>query len=452
MKREQHIFLKTVAKIAVPVTLQALLQSSFSVVDQVMTGQLGSTSIAGIGLSSKFASIYSVLVAAIATVAGIMISQYIGKKQEKEINRSFFVNLLVALLFAFIFTCVSMIIPQQIMSIYSKDIETQHVAAGYLQIVSLTFLPMAIASILSTLLRCIEAAALPLYAGICAAVVNTGLNYVLIFGKFGFPALGVTGAAIATVFSQVVNCGLIFIFLILHLKKTGWKMKFVMNMNRKAMLQYMGMLLPILVCEFLWSLGENVYAGIYGHIGTEACAAMTLTTPIQVLMIGALSGVAQATGVIMGKTLGSREYEKAYVEAKKLMWYGLFGAILLSVLLIFFGKYYVSIYKVEEVVKITARQILFAFALVSPVKVLNMILGGGIIRSGGKTNYVMVIDFIGTWCFGVPLGFLTAFIFSLPIPYVYFILSLEECVRLGISLVVFRKKKWMVCIEGGESS
>ena len=107
----------------------------------------------------------------------------------------------------------------------------------------------------------------------------------------------------------------------------------------------------------------------------------------------------------------------------------------------------VKIYQVDETVKLLTRQILIAYAVVAPFKVLNMIVGGGIIRSGGKTKYVMIIDMIGTWGFGVPLGLLSAFVLKFSIPYVYFILSLEECVRFGISMVVFRRKKWMNSLE-----
>ena len=208
-------------------------------------------------------------------------------------------------------------------------------------------------------------------------------------------------------------------------------------------MQYLGILAPILVCEFMWSLGENVYAAIYGNIGTDACAAMTMTGPIQGLMIGALSGLAQAAGILIGKSLGNEEYDKAYKDSKRLMWYGLAGSLVLSVALVLLGQFYVRIYNVEPQVRTMAYQLLVVFAIVSPVKVQNMILGGGIIRSGGKTKYVMYIDFIGTWLFGVPLGLLAAFVWKLSIPWVYLILSLEEIVRLVISLVLFRKKIWM---------
>ena len=217
--------------------------------------------------------------------------------------------------------------------------------------------------------------------------------------------------------------------------------------NRLNVKQYAAMLFPILVCEVVWSLGENVYAAIYGHMGTESTAAMTLINPIQGLMIGALCGLSQAAGVIIGKRLGNKEYEEAYQASKKLILYGAVSAMVLSVVIILTRSSYVQIYQVEPYVKQLTSQILLAYALVAPFKVLNMIMGSGIIRSGGETKYVMVIDMIGTWVFGVPLGLLSAFVFKLSIPYVYFILSLEEGIRFGISLLVFRRKKWMKSLE-----
>ena len=170
---------------------------------------------------------------------------------------------------------------------------------------------------------------------------------------------------------------------------------------------------------------------------------MTLINSIQGLMMGALCGLSQAAGVIIGKKLGNREYDEAYTAAKKMILYGFVSSAVLSLVIVTTRTAYVEIYQVEDSVKALTAQILTAYALVAPFKVQNMILGGGIIRSGGKTKYVMLIDMIGTWGFGVPLGLLSAFVLKLSIPYVYFILSLEECVRFGISVAVLRKKKWM---------
>ena len=446
MKTKDHFF-KAVCTLAIPVALQSMLQSSFSMVDQIMIGQLGEINVAGVGLAGKFASIYSVVISAIGAVAGIMIAQYLGQKNRSEVRRSFFTNLLLGAGIAGMFMVICTLFPNQIMGAYTRDVQTRQAAAEYLMLISGTFVPMAGATLLSTLFRCLEKPRLPLYASILSALLNTSLNYIMIFGKLGISPMGVRGAAFATVISQCAN----FLLMLLMLSKNGFLLKSnegeptaTLRMNWG---QYWSMLLPLLVCEVVWSLGENVYATIYGHMSTDASAAMTLTNPIQGLVIGALCGLSQAARVIIGTHLGSGENEEAYWSAKKLMLYGAIGSALLSVIVMIASKAYVGIYQVDNAVKTMTMQILFAYAIVVPFKVLNMILGGGIIRSGGRTKYVMFIDMVGTWCFGVPLGLLSAFVWKLSIPYVYFLLSLEECIRFGISLIVFRRRKWMNQLE-----
>ena len=183
------------------------------------------------------------------------------------------------------------------------------------------------------------------------------------------------------------------------------------------------------------------------NIGTDPCAAMTMTIPVQTIVIGALNGLSQAASILIGKSLGAKKYQQAYAESKKLLLYGFAASLLLSLLLMAVSPFYVKIYNVESGVQKITKSLLTAFAVIAPVKVLNMILGGGIIRSGGKTRYIMWVDIIGTWVFGVPLGLLSAFVWRLPIAYVYFLLSLEECVRLGITFILFRKKTWMESIR-----
>lgn len=439
----QNSFFKNMWSIALPVTLQALLQSSFSMIDQVMIGQLGEVSIAGIGLGGKFASMYSVVLGAIAAAAGIMIAQYVGQENDRQLQKGFSVNLLAAVLLAAVFTALGMGMPEGLMGLYTTDVATIGCAAEYLRIYAAAFLPMAGISLLSVLLRCLDAATLPLVVSFAAVGCNTGLNYLLIFGKCGFPALGVKGAAIASVTSQVAALLLLVVFFWRILKIKGRKLHFDICMDQVHRRQYAGILFPILVCEFLWSLGENIYAGIYGHMGTDACAAMTMTGCVQGLVMGALRGVAQAAGIMIGKQLGNSDEEGAYRDAKRFMGCGVAGSLVLSTALVLLAPAYVRIYQVEPQVSVLTRQILIAFAVIAPVKVQNMILGGGIIRSGGKTKYDMAVGFIGTWLFGVPLGLLAAFVWKLSIPWVYFILSLEEVVRLLLSLILFRRKIWM---------
>lgn len=431
MKRS---FFYSVCTLAIPVTLQSMLQSSFGIIDQIMIGQLSSIHVASVGLACKFTSIFSVLISAIGVVCGIMMAQYIGQNKEIEVKKSYFFNFGICLCLAAFFMILCLGFSTTLMRFYIQDIDTIQIASQYLRIVSFSFLPLAFVTLSSVFLRCIEKAKLPLYASLFSALLNTTLNYFFIFHLNA----SVAGAAFASVLSQWINA----IFLIICLKNESlFKLKIQsFDFDWK---QYIWMLLPVLICETLWALGENVYAAIYGHISIQASAAMTLTNPIQGLMIGALCGLSQAASILIGKELGKKDFDRAYWISKKLLQYGIIGSIFLSFVIFLTRNKYVQIYQVDALTKSLTTQILVAYALIAPVKVENMILGSGVLRSGGKTKYVMVIDMIGTWGFGVPLGYLACFIFHLSIPYVYFILSLEEIVRFLLSLLIFKQKKWM---------
>ncbi len=441
-------FRREVMKIAIPVALQSLLQSSFSVVDQIMTGQLGEAAIAGIGLAGKFSSIYSVLISAIAAVAGIMISQYIGKKDEKEVGRSYYLNLALSFGVTAIFCALCVLLPKQVMGLYTQDSATRDHAAEYLQIIAIGFPAMMANILLGTLLRCRDRSMIPMYATLFYAALDTALNYLLIFGKLGFPELGVAGAAWATTIAEYVGFAAMLIGYLVTARQRGERLYWGLGLSKNGWAQYVKILAPILVCEFFWSLGENVYAAIYGHIGTDDCAAMTLISPMVVLFMGTMSGISQAAGILTGKRLGANDFGAAYSDSKKLLRYALWGSLCLSALMIGLGWLYVKIFRVSADVQALGYQLLIIFAIYAPAKVLNMTLGGGILRSGGKTQYSMITDLIGTWGFGVPLGLLTAFVLGWPITAVYAALTFEECIRLAMVLYIFRSKKWMEQIQG----
>ncbi|MBD5545573.1 MAG: MATE family efflux transporter [Lachnospiraceae bacterium] len=443
MEEQKSFQYQELFQIALPITVQCIFQSSYNFIDQIMVGQLGTVSIAGSGLSAKFCGLCSVTVSAVAAVASILIAQYYGGDKKKGVNTSFFANLYLALMVVLLFMIPSFLIPETIMGLYTKDINACMAAAGYLRIISLSFLPMTITTLCSALFRTIQESRIPLYGSICSMGLNIIGNYFLIFGIGIFPRLELKGAAIATLSARFVEALLMLFFLVRKNKEKGLSLNPVITWKKEDIKKIFLMVIPILVNEFLWSLGENIYAVIYGRLGTREMAAMTLTGPLQGLFVGLFSGVSSAAIVMVGTRLGKNEYEEAYKTSKILMKIGFWGSVLLGILLSLLAPLYVQIFKVEKEVKEITIYILFAFSAVLFAKVCNMILGGGVIRSGGKTNIILVIDLIGTWVFGVPLGLLTAFVFHLPVYLVYFILSLEEVIRLLISMAIFKKRIWM---------
>lgn len=283
-------FMKSLCKIAIPVTLQSMLQASFSIIDQIMIGQLGETNISAVGLCGNYSLIFSVVIGAVSTVAGILIAQFVGADDDKEAWCSFDISLICGIIISALFLFASEIFPTQILRLYTNDIRIINTGAVYFQIVAFSYIPMAISTVLSAWLRCKEHATIPFLASLGAVAANTGLNYVLIFGKLGFMPMGIKGAAIATLVSQLLNLLFIFIGFVVCIRKNGDKPILSLHFRKITLRDYFIMIMPILVSEFLWSLGQNVESAVYGHLSTANLAAYTLTCPIQGLIVGALSG------------------------------------------------------------------------------------------------------------------------------------------------------------------
>ena len=284
---KKDTFFKSAFKIAIPVALQAMLQSSFSMVDQLMVGQLGKEAIAAVEIGSKPGFVFAFVSGAVATVTGIMVSQYMGKEDEEKINVSMSVNMCVMMLIAVMTALACFFAPYGMAGIFTEDKAVAAISASYISIVAFIYPLSGIATILAVHIRCRDHSEYPLYVSAAASVVNTVLNYVLIFGNFGAPKLEVKGAAIASLFSQVVNLALMIFF---YVKTCSFK--FDLRMNKEEIGQYVVMLLPVVFNEFLWTVGQNVNTYIYGHMGTDELAGMSITGPIQGLIIGALSGLA----------------------------------------------------------------------------------------------------------------------------------------------------------------
>ncbi len=436
-------FKKKLFEIALPVTVQCLMQSSLSLIDQIMIGSLGSECIAGIGLAGKFTSLFSVTVAAIVTAAGILISQYFGAKNERGVRDSFYLPFYLSLILVVIFSLLSVLLPNQVMSLYANDKNTVAKATSYLIFRTPGYLASVITMFISTLLRNMNRAKLPAVAGIVAIITNTVMNWLLIYGIFIFPRLEEVGAALATVISQVVEMLIVLTLFIREKRNKNLFLKPTIHFSKEFYKNAFSILTPILIGEFLWSLGENVYAVIYGHLGTEACAAMTLMYPIQGIAIGALCGVSSAAGIIVGNSLGANENEKAYSQAVEFVKLTVFAGIIIGVIVCAISPLYVKLFNVEPETRVITIKILIAFAIVFTAKVFNMVVGGGVLQSGGQTKFMTLVNIIGPWAFGVPMGFLSAYCLKLPIWWVYLILSLEEYVRLIISVWLLKSRRWM---------
>lgn len=436
-------YFREMMEIGLPVTLQCIFQASYGLVDQLMVGRLGTVSIAGSGLGAKFSGLAMVTVSSVAAVASILVAQYHGAGEEEGKSRSFFYCLYIGLLVMLLFLLPSVLVPEKIMGIYSTDLETVALAGKYLRIVGVSFLPMTVTLMVSAYLRSSGRSKPPMYAGLLSMGVNVFLNYIFIFGKIGMPVMGLMGAGYGTLAARSVECAVLVAVMVYYKRRGVVYLVLPGSLDMGFLGKISVIVLPILLNEFSWSIGENIYAAVYGRMGTAALAATTLLNPLMGMFIGMFQGVSSAAGVMVGKRLGRNEREEARKVSKYLMKVGFAGSVAVAALLFVLAGQYVRLFDIEPEVAGLAQYLVYALALVIFAKILNMILAGGILRSGGNTKYTFAIDCIGTWMFGVPLAYLGAFVWKLPVYWVYFILSQEEVVRLLIAGCVFGREGWM---------
>lgn len=425
-------FFRTVLKIAVPAALQSMAVSCFSIADQIMIGQSGETVIAGVGFGAKFVSLALAILSGAAAGAGILCAQYEGQNNRQAMIESFSQIFLFSMAISALFILLSLTASVPVMGLYSPDPDAVAAASRYLTIYVWTLPFSSVTTLYAVLLRCCGYPSHPLYASLAGIVANTALNALFIFGLGGQEV----GAAWASLFSHALMAGLTWKMVRKHLPWVH------LHFSKSHLGMISRILLPLLICEGLWSLGENVYAMVYGHTSTVQSAAMTMTIPLQSLLMGILGGFSQAAGILIGQRLGKGHYENAWNDSLSLIRYSFFASLLFATLLVLLSPLYVSLFSVDGNVRQMTLQLIAAFALMSIVKVQNMVIAGGILRSGARTSIVMAIDLIGTWGFGVPLAFF-ALHQGFSILWIYLILSSEEVVRLLISLAVLVSRKWM---------
>lgn len=445
-KLNRQNYFKVMLAIALPISLTVLFQSSLGVIDQIMVGRLGEIAVSGVGLGGKIPTIFFFTSGAIVATSSILIAQFYGKLDRANISRAFALCFKWSLLLATVFFAISFFFAESILTIYTPDPAVREAGATYLRIVSIGFLPGIASGMIGTLFRSLGKVKLPTLASLFGVIGNTFMNYVLIFGKLGFPAMGVEGAAIATTITRFIELAILGGAFLWQQAKSPTPFDFRLSIDKPLRTTALKIMTPLFFSELLWSLGDNVYGIIYGHIGTAEMAAMVLIGPVIMLTIGFMAGFNQAGSVMVGNRLGAKEPDFALFLGKRVWLTGMFGSILFGLVVIAFAQIYPELYAVEPSTKATITTLLIVYAAVLWIKVSNMILGG-VLKSGGITKYGFYMDLLGTWIIGVPLGLLAAFVFNWPIHLVYLTIAFEELVRLGIGIWLLQSKKWIKEIQ-----
>ncbi len=445
---EDRKFIRKVIAIAIPVAIQALLNTTLNLVDNVMIGALGESSIAAVGLANKVFFVFTLLLFGIVSGSSILTAQYWGKRDIKNIRRVLGFSLIIGLVGAILFMLAGLFIPKLVMRIFTPSEGTISIGASYLAIVSLSYPLTAITNCYISLLRATNKVKAPVFISIIAILVNVVLNYTLIYGKFGAPRLGVQGAAIATVVARVVEC--ISILSVVYMSKgpAAAKIKELVSFDKDFIKKYWITVSPVIANEFIWGLGVTMYSLVYGRMGDEAVASITITQNVEQICVVLFQGLSSATAVILGNELGANKLKEAEKHAKSFFIIQLMLTVIMGIVCVLIRRPLINLFSVDNNVASDITKCLTVFICYLPFKMFNLVNIVGVLRSGGDTKAALILDMTGVWCVGIPFAFLGGIVLGLPIYYVYAMITIEEVYKFILGFKRYKQKKWLKNIVG----
>lgn len=435
-------FLKTIFRTAFPIAMQFFLGSAVNLIDVVMIGSLGDNAVAASGGANQIFFLLNLMLFGINSGASVFLSQFWGTRDLKNVRRTMGMMYLLGAAAVTLFTVGSLAAPRLLVSLYVHEEPALTMSASYLRIVGISYPVTAVSMILSMVCRCTGDVSLPTRASLLSIGLNVVGNSLLIFGLCGFPALGLEGAAIATVIARTAEC----LFLVIAVYKNnlpgGAKLREMFAFDRDFVTNYIKTAWPVLLNEVLWSVGTSLYSVAYGLLGTEALAAVQIAnTAIQLLFVFT-RGLSNACGIFVGRTVGAGDREQAID-------YGYRFAILLPVtglvtglVMIAIHPLFLALYQVSAQTLSMAKTLLILQALLLTVKADSMALVVGIFRAGGDTLFACLLDTGTVWLAGVPLAFLGVWL-GAPLWAVALLVSCDDIAKVAIGFVHLFREKWV---------
>ncbi|MBR1993038.1 MAG: MATE family efflux transporter [Firmicutes bacterium] len=434
---------RMMGKVALPIAAQSLIGSSLSLIDNLMVGSLGELELNAVGVSVQLFFINWMLLFGFTSGTATFISQFYGVGDMKSIKKTTGFGLTVAGGIGLMFFLVGMVFPEYVLRVFTKFPEVIELGVVYIRTGAPCFLFLAITQPFTVALRATQQTKLPLYASVTALVLNTFLNYVFIFGKFGAPALGVQGAALATSIARLVEMSIILFIVFGRKNVVAGKPSEYFSYGKDLAMRIVRNALPTTINETMWGLGTSLYVAAFARIGITAGAAIQACNTISNMFSLAAFSVGDAVLILVGQKLGEGKTELAYEMSKKMVIIGLVIGAVAGVGLIAAGEPLLSMFEFTAEGQDVAMKILIVYGVLMWLNLYNGIHITGTLRCGGDTRFAMFTEVGTVWLIGVPAAFITSLYFGWPVYFALLAVKSEELVKGIILTKRYLSKKWL---------
>lgn len=436
-------FYRLLFSIALPIALQNLITFMVSMVDTLMVGALGEIQLSAVSIANNLFFVLTILMFGLAGGSNIMISQYWGKGNVKTIHKILAIMYRVCLLITGIFIFIAVFLPKYFMGIFTTDKAVIEFGAIYLRIVCIGYLFYSITNCTIMMLRSVKTVSISIIVYTASLVVNSILNWILIFGNLGAHELGIRGAAIATVCARITEFSIVLVFMFIYERKIGLKLEHLLKLDKEILKDYVGLCTPVLCNELLWAIGASMISVIVGRMGTEVVAANSINGVAHQFVTVFIFGMSNATAVIIGNTIGEGKKEKAKEYAYSIGVFSVVMGCISGLMILLIKPFVVNFYNVSYSTKLIAMEIMTVTSGIIVFQSLASNFMMGVLRGGGDAKFVLINDLIFMWLVAIPGGFFVAFVLELPVALVFLVIKCDEILKSLTSVYRVISGKWV---------
>lgn len=440
---------KKVFTIGLPVSFENMIYSLMNFIDVFMVGVenpvlgLGTAAVAGLGFANQMFMIFMVSLFGMNSGGGILAAQYFGSKDYKNLKKCLGITIIVGFLLSLLFLASGLLIPEAVIGVFSKDTKVINLGARYLRVVAWTYPLIGVGFAFNMQLRAIGQTKYSLYSSIMGLIINMVGNYTLIFGKFGFPALGIEGAAIATIIARIISTSYIIIMIYKMKLPIAGTFSELFTHSWDFVVKMLKISLPVFGHEIMWVSGVSVYVIIYGRMGTEPAAAIQIVKSISNLVFTLIFGLSSGTSAIIGHEIGGGNEENAYRYAVEMLKMSMLIGVIIALFVCVISPLVLRFMGVKPELYALTGKIVLSEGILIIVKTAGTLLIVGILRAGGDTLWTMFADLIPLWLFAIPLTYIAGIKFGLPVALVYLCSGSDEMLKVYPCLRRLKSKKWI---------
>ena len=431
-----------------PMVAQNLITLAAQMMDSLMLGKIGQTELSASSLANQPFFIFNLLIFGMASGSSVLNAQFWGKRDTRSIKIVISICLKVALTVSILLGAAVMIFPETVMRIYTNDPEIIAAGIEYLRIIGWCYIFFGLSNTLLTTIRSVGIVRIAVIDSIFSLVCNISLNYILIFGHLGFPAMGIRGAALATVITRIGDAAIVLFYVLVLDKKLRFRPRDFLDFDMRLLKNYLKNGLPVAFNEVFWSVGVSIQSMVLGRLGSSVVSASQIASIVHQFSTVLIFGVANAAAIIIGNDIGAGQMDRAKDRVFKFRIIAIFLGLFAAGLILLLSGPVVSFYNVPDETKTLAIEMLRILSVIVIFIAQTGIGVVGLLRGGGDPRFALFVDLFGLWVIATPAALLSAFVFKAPVLVVYACTRLDEPVKLLMILWRMRNSHWMKDVTG----